>query len=187
MPEHVLSVKKARFLVSGGWIYSTIIVLLYAFIPPENPGIWQNDNCFVLSDSFHKISRALFACSVIGISGLVVVIQMITYWKLRRQQQTPIGEVSASQDARSKLYKRAMTTSALITAAYILSWIPGMILLLIADWSNDVDQLKLHNVLHSMGTLGIGQAFCNAIIFKLRNMKFETCMKIHRVFCKGGE
>ncbi len=187
MPEHVLPLKKAVLLVTGGWIYSTLLALLYAFIPSENPDIHQNDVCFMVSDAFHKIPRALFAASVISISGLIVIIQRVTYWKLRKQQQTPIGEVSASHDARNKLYKRAMTTSALITAAFILSWIPGLILVLVVDWSENIDEVKYRNVIHSAGILGIAQAFSNAVIFKLRNMKFEICMKIKQRVCKGSE
>ncbi len=182
LPEHVLPLTTAVCLVCGGWLYSLLLALLLAFIPPENPGANQGDECYLVGDLFHKVPRSLFEVSVIAIGCLIISIQTATYWKLWKQQQTPIGEVSASNNSRNKLYKRAMTTSSLIISAFSLVWLPLMIFALVVDWSKYIDQHEARQVIRSLGVLGIGQAFSNAIIFKLRNMKFAFCARIKQRF-----
>ncbi len=186
LPEHVLPLKTAVCLVCGGWLYSALIALLFAIVPPKNVDGHNQNECFVLIDLFHKIPRALFAVSVISLGSLIVILQMATYWKLWKQQRTQIGDVSASNHgniARNKLYKHAMTTSSLIAAAFLVSWVPILTLILVTDWSPYIDESKFRNVVYSMGALGVAQAFSNAIIFKLRNMKFALCTRL----CKRGE
>ena len=128
---------------------------------------------------FHRIPRTVFVASVITLGVVIVMVQMATYSKLRKQQQTPIGEMSASTVSRNKLYKKAMTTSALITLAFLLAWIPLMIGCLFVDWSG-FDEQKSRPIIRSLGILGIAQSFSNAIIFKLRNMKFTLCLKVRQ-------
>ncbi len=174
----VLPLKTGVCLVAGGWLYGALLGLLLAFIKPEQPlNAKQGNECLLVS--FYKVPLALFAATVIGLGTLIVIIQIATYRKLWQRLHTQIGDVSASNHgniARNKLYKRAMTTCSMIAAAYLFSWLPLMMFVLSIHWSN-IDVEKSGNVLRFFGILGIGQAFCNAIIFKLRNTKCAFCTR----------
>ncbi len=181
MLHNVLSKKKAVILVCCGWFYSIFIVLLHVFIQASSENVQANStqDCFKVDALFHKIPSTIFAISVICLVAMVAILQTMTYWKLWKRQQMAIGSI-VSTNGMTRMYKRAMVTSSLIATAFLIGWLPFTISVLLNNWSN-VNEEKSQQISSIIATLGIIQSFCNAIIFKLRNMDYKLSTGIKRI------
>ncbi len=167
MLHQAISKKKAIILLAFGWLYSAFIALLSLLMPHTN----KDRSCLSPHDSFNKMAVTFGAVSLISLVGLVVTLQTATYWKLSKQQRMAI-ESGISNTGRNRMYRRAMITCSLVATCYLIGWLPLSISTLLYHWPN-LDKETLAHLLKILPTLGIIQALCNPIIFKVRNSSME--------------
>ncbi len=164
----------ARKCVATGWIYSIIIALLNIFLTSENGEFLSTEinTCLqIMSPSYNVLARTLLALSILSAILGVAIIQFLTFWKLRKRLNNSIGCVN--NQGLNRLFKRAMKKSALVAAAFSIGWGPGLMLMVITDWSN-LNQLEYRRVVRVMTVsfvLAFFQGFCNAVIFRAKHIK----------------
>ena len=167
MPHQALSKKKAIVLLCFGWAYGFCMALMCMFMPHA----YQMYDCTSLYALFHKVPMTMYALSVMSLSALVIILQLTTYWKLWKQWRMAVGSVAENR-GRNRIYHRAMITSCLIAACFVIGWLPSSISLLLFHWSN-IDKKTLDTTFNVLSTLGLLQSLCNPIIFKIRNSNME--------------
>ncbi len=172
MLDAILSPTTAIKSVMAGWIYSVIIALLMVFLIPENTEDCPTQNtarsCLLMTPDYNITTRTVVAISVLGMILAVVLIQILTSYKLHKRLNNSVG--CMTNQGLNKLFKRAMTKSALVATAFSVGWAPVFTAVLLYDWSN-LDPLMLERAIPFLFVLGILQGFCNAIIFRFKYLK----------------
>ncbi len=170
MLDAILSQRTAIKSVAAGWMYSITIALLMAFLIPDNAGerLAQTSSCLLMTPAYDIRARTLIASSILGMILAVVIIQLLTFYKLHKRLNNSVGCVT--NQGLNKLFKRAMTKSAMVAGAFSIGWGPSNVMIILYDWSN-LDLLMLEKIIPFLFALGILQGFCNAIIFRFKHIK----------------
>ena len=169
MLDVILSQSIAKKCVAAAWIYSITMALLIVFLVPENIEECpvQTNACLPTSDYYTK-TRVVMALSILGIILGVTIMQTLSFYKLRKRLKNSIA--CMTNPGLNKLFKRAITKSALVAIAFSIGWAPISITVILYDWS-DLDPLMLGRAMRFMLVLGFMQGFCNAIIFRAKYLK----------------
>ncbi len=165
----VLSERTARRLVAIGCIYSILIALMMVFINPANNVQCPTGSCVPTTSQYSIGARTAFAVSVLLIIVGVTIVQIMALYKLRRRLNNAVGTIHAGQGL-NRLYKRAMTKSALVAIAFTVGWGPPFVMLILSEWAN-IDQNLVNTMLPYLYMLGMIQGCCNAIIFRAKHIK----------------
>ena len=180
----VLSASTAKKCVAAGWIYSTTIGLLLAFLTPGNKTLYPSDTCLPTDLGFTAVSRTISSLSILGIILAVAFIQFMTVYKLQKRLNNSIGPVT--NQGLNRLLKRAMTKSALVALTFSIGWGPLGITYILFDWSN-MDPFVLEKVIYYLGRLAFLQSFCKAVIFRAKYLKshklftyIRRCVTVNR-------
>ncbi len=172
----VLSPSTAKRCVAAGWIYSATIALLMAFLIPENEKLCPINTCSLTDSGYNKVARTIALLSILGIILAVAIIQFLTFSKLQKRLNNSVGPVT--NQGLNRLFKRAMTKSALVAITFSIGWGPVCLTTLLNDWSIQSPFVS-KKVLPVLLTLAFLQGFCNAIIFRAKHLK----MYIHQKLC----
>ncbi len=169
MLDVILSQDIAKKCVAAGWIYSITIALLMILLVPENieECPMQTNACLPTSDYYMK-TRAVVALSNLGIILGVTIIQILSFYKLRKRLNNSVA--CMTNPGLNKLFKRAITKSALVAIAFSIGWAPLSITIILYDWSN-LGPVVLGRAMRYLFVLGFVQGFCNAIIFRAKYLK----------------
>ncbi len=127
---------------------------------------------------FQRLSlSSLYLWSLYLVTGLLVVVQIVTFFALKRRHEfrSGTGTVAAGNQARRKLYVKAMVKSWLISMAFIIGWMPLCICTILYDWAPGVDKLMLNALIPNLTMLSSVQAVCNAFILWV--LRMDCCNK----------
>ncbi len=169
MLDVILSQSIAKKCVAAAWIYSITMALLIVFLVPENIEECpvQTNACLPTSDYYMK-TRVVMALSILGIILGVTIMQILSFYELRKRLKNSVA--CMTNLGLNKLFKRAITKSALVAVAFSIGWAPICITVILYDWTN-LDPLMLGRAMRFMLVLGFMQGFCNAIIFRAKYLK----------------
>ncbi len=175
--DAALSTKAAKILITTGWLYSMFIGLLLIFIRTEPIEVSPQESCFIRRPSYHIAARSAGGFSILMIIVMVILIQMVTFCKLKRRLNVYVGP-SNGVTGLNRLYKRAMIKAALVGVCFSIGWVPYMVKIIMHDWSNgDVTLFPAPIPL----LLAMLQGFSNALIFRAKHLrdfiknKFSVC------------
>ena len=171
----VLSTSTAKTYVAAGWIYSATIALLVALLIPENEKLSPINTCLLRGSGYNKVTRTVALLSILGIILAVAIIQFTTVLKLQKRLNNWVGPVT--NQGLNKLYKRAITKSALVAIAFSIGWGPVCITTISLDWSIQSPFVS-EKVVPILFALAFLQGFCNAIIFRAKHLKSYIHQKI---------
>ncbi len=172
----VLSPSTAKKCVAAGWIYSATIALLVAFLIPGNKQLRPTNTCLLGDSGYNAVIRKIAALSILGIILAVAIIQFMTFSKLQKRLHNSVGPVT--NQGLNRLFKRAMTKSALIAIAFSIGWAPICMRIILVDWSIQ-NPFVSKEVIPFLMALASLQGFCNAIIFRAKHLKTY----IHQKMC----
>ncbi len=183
--EAVMTRMRAILLITFGWAYGIILILICILFP-------RSEDPYKVG---FKCERKAIPMTLVALSGLfiicsIITIQIQTLFILKSRLNEARGNdgrsalVTRISTGRIRLYKRAMGTSGMIGLVYVIGWMPLFVVYTINAWSLG-DKDIVDTVLPKFVILAfILQSFSNAIIFRLRNLDkscFTCCRKRNHV------
>ncbi len=161
--DAALSTKAAKILITTGWLYSIFNGLLLVFIRKDvHRDAFPEESCYIQRPTYHIAGRSAGSFSIFIIIIMVIIIQVVTFYKLKRRLNLYVGP-SNGVTGLNRLYKRAMIKAALVATCFSIGWAPYIVEIIAYDWSNnniDVFPASLPAFLFML------QGYCNAVIFR---------------------
>ncbi len=181
----VISEKRAKTCMVIAWLYSIMLALimlvrLYVDFFNEALEISRMALTNVLKGSYKY--DAVNAISILITIFLVIVLQIATYWRLKKRINVGVGSANASQGLNS-LYTRALKKSTIVAGCFTVGWAPLCVFLLSEHWANEnyaEIKIRLGSILMALALL---QGLSNAIIFRAKYLRDQmvklgfTCLQ----------
>ena len=130
-------------------------------------GIVSENAMILASEIFHTVLSVL----VMSALGLIVYFYVMVYLRVRKRKLSQIHQVSELVNA--KLERRVAMTTALVTAALILSFFPNA---LIGMLEGVYPVLRKHWVIRLLDTLLYSNSVVNPLIYCYRDCRFRNAV-----------
>ena len=130
-------------------------------------GIMSENAMILASEIFHTV----LSVSVMSALGLIVYFYVMVYLGVRKRKLSQIHQVSELVNA--KLERRVAMTTALVTAALILSFFPNA---LIGMLEGVYPVLRKHWVIRLLDTLLYSNSVVNPLIYCYRDCRFRNAV-----------
>ncbi len=138
--------KRAKVLIAIGWVFSILLSLAHLPFPNREDPPKVGFKC-----ERHEVPMTLVTLSGLCMMCSIIVVQVLNVLILRKRLRDVPGNPGRPAvvqppvtTGRTRLYKRAITTSCMVAGVWIVGWAPLLVVHALNAWSlGDKETLDL--------------------------------------------